>query len=168
MDSPVAAKVSQRSTHTLIRPVSLRRYVLPLGIFRLNYQAEEKDGLISPPIVFPRSASYMSPEVYRSKAHNPLASDIWSLGVIFYVIATGMPIYAQFGDPAFKALEKGHFDPLLDHYQSRGCRVPQGWIRDIIRPMLDPVASLRPSPGELLARLSPHQEVMGRAAPIPH
>lgn len=102
----------------------------------------------------------MSPEVYRLKPHNPLASDVWSLGVIFYIIATGMPLYAKAGDRAFRALETRKFDGLVNHYQSMGCLVPEGWVRDMIRSMLHPVASLRPSPGELLTTLCSHEKSM--------
>ena len=35
------------------------------------------------------SLAYKPPEILQKKAYNPLAADIWSLGVTFYVMATG-------------------------------------------------------------------------------
>lgn len=96
----------------------------------------------------------MAPEVYLRAPYEPYAADIWSMGIVFYVIATGMPLYGAAGDRAFKALKDGYFDKLVDHYKSIGCRVPEGPLRDIIRSMLHPNPSKRPSAEELLKQLS--------------
>lgn len=97
-------------------------------------------------------SGYISPEVFRKKPYDPYAADVWSLGVVFYVILTGMPLYAAAGDKAFRILEKGLYDKLVDHYASLGCQVPQGWTRDMVRSMLDPIPSKRPSAEELLEK----------------
>lgn len=97
--------------------------------------------------------AYMAPEVYHRKPYDPCAADIWSLGIVFYVIATGMPLYAKAGDRAFCALEQGQFDRLVNHYHAMGCPVPEGPVRDLIREMLNPNPRRRPTVETLLERL---------------
>lgn len=94
--------------------------------------------------------------MYRGKAYDPYAADIWSLGIVFYVIETGMPLYERVGDKAFCVLEKGHFEKLVNHYGKLGYRVPEGSARELIRSMLNPIPSQRPSPQEILDKLSYH------------
>lgn len=87
---------------------------------------------------------------------------MWSLGVIFYVIVTGVPLYGRVDDAAFQALEMGRFDEVVDHYNSMGSRVPQGWVRDMIRSMLHPIPLLRPSAHQISATISEYQEVASK------
>lgn len=89
-------------------------------------------------------------EVYRRKAYDPYAADMWSLGIVFYVIETGRPLYRLAGDKAFRLLEEGRFDELLEHYNNMGYTVPEGHTRELIRLMLHPIPSQRPSPEEAL------------------
>lgn len=93
-------------------------------------------------------------EVYRGKAYDPYAADVWSLGIVFYVMETGMPLYERVGDKAFCALEKGRFEELVNHYSNMGYSVAQGPTRELIRSMLHPIPSQRPSPQEILEKLS--------------
>jgi serine/threonine protein kinase len=52
--------------------------------------------------------SYMSPEVILKQDHNGMASDIWSCGVIFYVLLTGQfPFKSPFEKELFKSICKG-------------------------------------------------------------
>lgn len=69
---------------------------------------------------------------------------------MFYVIATGQPLYRMPGDPAFNKLQQGKFNQLVNYYQTLGCVVPEGPTRDMIRAMLNPVPSLRPTAAEIL------------------
>lgn len=89
--------------------------------------------------------SYCSPEVYHGKPLDPFSCDIWSLGIVYYVMLTGRPLYAQVGDAAFRALQKGQFDQLTLHYQAMGCKIPEGPAKNMIRSMLHPNPANRPS-----------------------
>lgn len=111
-----------------------------------------KNGTVYKSLPCVGKSGYISPEVYRKRPYDPYAADVWSLGIVFHVILTGMPLYAAAGDKAFRILEKGLYDDLVDHYASLGCQVPGDWARDMIRSMLDPIPSKRPSAEELLEK----------------
>ena len=38
---------------------------------------------------------YMSPEVYAGDKYDPFKADMWSLGVLLYILATGEPLYSN-------------------------------------------------------------------------
>lgn len=89
--------------------------------------------------------SYISPEVFRRAPVDPFAADIWGLGIIMYVMVTGMPLYGKGGDQAFRACKRGQFDQLVNHYRCMGCKTPEGPIKAMIRSMLSPNPSDRPT-----------------------
>ena len=61
------------------------------------------------------SAAYAAPEIIRSFSYSPFMSDVWALGVVAYILATG---YMPFGDDVRNVAK------ILE-FQQRGLRFPQ-------------------------------------------
>lgn len=63
--------------------------------------------------------SYMAPEVFEQKDINPFAADVYSLGVILFILLTeGTPPYSVIGDAPFTKIWSGKngIDWLLEHW----------------------------------------------------
>ncbi|WZZ63893.1 hypothetical protein YC2023_075263 [Brassica napus] len=91
------------------------------SIKRLNVSFQE-DGLLHTTCGSP---NYVAPEVLANKGYDGAASDIWSCGVILYVILTGCLPF----DDANLAIFKG--DPPIPRWLSPGAKT-------MIKRMLDP------------------------------
>jgi serine/threonine protein kinase len=67
---------------------------------------------------------------------DPLALDVWSLGVMLYTMLTGSPLYSSPHDPAFRLLARGGAAGLIRHYEAFGlCLTPAA--ADLVCRMLD-------------------------------
>jgi serine/threonine protein kinase len=81
--------------------------------------------------------TYVCPEVAHEEVFNGYAADVWSLGIIIYMLLTLTPLYHSPEDRAFRMLVGGQFDALLDSYEKHGVVVsPQA--RDLLSGMLHP------------------------------
>ncbi len=65
-------------------------------------------------------AMYVCPEVALELESDPFAGDVWSLGVVLYVLLTHRPLYADPGDAAFACLLEDRGAELLAHHAALG------------------------------------------------
>lgn len=94
-------------------------------------------------------ASYVCPEIVREDVSDPFAADVWSLGVILFIMLTLTPLYQSPEDVAFRMLCHGQFDELVNHYETLGVRVTP-CARQLIRAMLSPDPETRLTLEEVL------------------
>ena len=87
--------------------------------------------------------SYMSPEAAFQEPVDPFAADVWSLGILLYMLLTGSPLYGTPSDNAFVLLRLGRLDEVLASYQSFGVKSLSPLARDLIGAMLHPDPRLR-------------------------
>jgi serine/threonine protein kinase len=61
-------------------------------------------------------AYYMAPEVVAEQSYDPAATDMWSLGVMLFILLTGSPLVpsASIHDKSFQALEAFGVAKILD------------------------------------------------------
>jgi len=61
----------------------------------------------------------MAPEVYSQKEYLPEKADIWSLGVMLFVMLVGAPPYEcpSLTNPAFRFIISGHLRDVLAHWK---------------------------------------------------
>lgn len=86
---------------------------------------------------------YRAPEVIAMKPHDPFKSDVWSLGVLFYVMATGTDPWPTYNAETIKqAILLGEYIPIPDTV----CED----IKIIISKMLTVDPKQRPSIQELI------------------
>mmetsp|Transcript_50876 Transcript_50876/g.45662 ORF Transcript_50876/g.45662 Transcript_50876/m.45662 type:complete len:514 (-) Transcript_50876:102-1643(-) len=66
---------------------------------------------------------YMSPEVFARKKYDPRAADIWSLGVMLFMMLIGAPPYQipSPSNPAFKFIVNGRLKDVLKHWKRLRC-----------------------------------------------
>ncbi|OQR84274.1 protein kinase [Achlya hypogyna] len=59
---------------------------------------------------------YMAPEVFAGVEYDPAAADMWSLGVLFFVLVTGMPIFSvpSEQDAGYRVLARQGIKSLLE------------------------------------------------------
>lgn len=110
------------------------------GCSRVLLSAQKKRG----------KASYVCPEVVREDVSDPFAADVWSLGVILFIMLTLTPLYQSPEDVAFRMLCNGQFDELLDHYATLGVGVSP-CARSLIKGMLCPDPETRLTLEEVLS-----------------
>ena len=65
---------------------------------------------------FGGSLSFLSPEILQRKSHDPFASDVWSLGVLFYLCSFGrLPFIGQTEDAILKSICTNLNKPYFPH-----------------------------------------------------
>jgi len=94
----------------------------------------------APSCTFCGSSAYASPEILQGKPYCAKASDMWSIGVILYIMACGkMP----FDDNSIKRLIKDQLGQKIE-WPSGGQQPPlSNQLKALIRWMLQPVVSRR-------------------------
>jgi serine/threonine protein kinase len=56
---------------------------------------------------------YMDPDLSRKTAYNPMAADVWALGVCLYIMFVGkLPFFAEFESDLFRRIQTGKFKPV--------------------------------------------------------
>merc|ERR1719461_2100686 len=66
---------------------------------------------------------YMAPEVFARKTYDPRAADIWSIGVMLFMMLIGAPPYQvpKRSNPAFSFIVQGRLGDVLKHWKRLGC-----------------------------------------------
>lgn len=99
--------------------------------------------------------NYMSPEVFaNNEAFDGFAIDLWSVGVILYIMLTGFPPYdqASLADPRFEVIVSGR---LVDQLHEWGVR-----LSDDIGNLLQNMLQLDPRNRLTLEQIARHPWVM--------
>ena len=81
------------------------------------------------------SKAYIAPEVLKSEKYNPLLSDVWSMGVVLYVLVMNR---LPFSDKDSKQLLKSQLSRDYKLAKSLSCA-----CKDLIEQHLNPNASTR-------------------------
>lgn len=93
----------------------------------------------APSCTFCGSSAYASPEILQGKPYNAVASDMWSLGVILYIMTCGkMP----FDDSNLKRLIRDQIAQKLE-WTRPGDLSLTNQLKSLVQWMLDPVVSKR-------------------------
>ena len=83
------------------------------------YAFDLESGLTIPPAPIEGvggTAQYMCPALARDRPTNPFAADVYSLGVVLFIVATGFQPYRSLTERAFQELERGGVAHLLRCY----------------------------------------------------
>jgi serine/threonine protein kinase len=81
-------------------------------------------------------ANYICPEIADERPFDGFAVDMWSVGIILYIMLTVTPLYASSNDKAFELILNGELDRLLDHYEGYGL-ILSPLARDLVMKLLE-------------------------------
>jgi len=81
-------------------------------------------------------ANYISPEIANETPFDGFAVDMWSVGIILYIMLTVTPLYSSANDKAFEFILNGELNRLLDHYETWGL-ILSPLARDLVLKLLE-------------------------------
>ena len=81
-------------------------------------------------------SNYISPEIARETPFDGFAVDMWSIGIILYIMLTVTPLYSSSHDKAFELILNGELNRLLDHYETWGLTLSP-LARDLVLKLLE-------------------------------
>jgi len=84
---------------------------------------------------------YMAPEVWNGRVYDARLADVWSMGVVFFILLVGCPPYEMphEGDPRFNLIISGKVSSLLTHWKLHG--IFSDSAVDLLQRMLSPEKS---------------------------
>ena len=92
----------------------------------------------------------MAPEILKGEKYNPLATDIWSLGVLFFGMINGfMPFDGDTDPELFANIRKGDFDMSDEIEISGDC---YDFIHALLEPKVEERATLDEIKDHILIR----------------
>ena len=66
----------------------------------------------------------MDPDLSKKGTYNPMAADVWALGVCLYIMFVGkLPFFAEFENDLFRRIQSGKYKPVpkeLGDHKIRG------------------------------------------------
>ena len=74
--------------------------------------------------------TYMAPEIVSKIDHVPVYTDMWSLGILYYVMLQGnYPFRAKNENELFERIKKGHFDYIHNQITERSKRLIESLLQ---------------------------------------
>lgn len=106
--------------------------------------------------------AYMAPEVYAGQVYNGVKADMWSIGIVMFVLLTGVPPYQTptAADARFMFVARGRVIDMLRSWRM------DGWFSDQAKDLLVNLISREPGDRPDVAQALCHPWLMG-AVPRP-
>lgn len=135
------------------------QYVCKIADFGLSTDASRKCS------DFVGKDYYIAPEIVAGKRYDPVAADVWSLGIMLFMMLTGSPIFsiASHSSTGFIALERVGVSAVLDAW-GFSSTVSEG-ASELLAEMLQVDPYTRAHVDEILLRLD--LLMQGRSSPAP-
>lgn len=74
--------------------------------------------------------TYMAPEIVSKVDHSPIYTDMWSLGILFYVMLQGnYPFRAKNENDLFEKIKRGHFEYIHSDISKESKQIIEGLLR---------------------------------------
>lgn len=112
------------------------------GFARACYDYQSKTKLLSD--TYCGSSAYVAPEVLKSQPYNPIKSDVWSIGILLYVLLNSK---LPFNDNDTKKLLRRQMDRKYNFSNKQLTNE----AKDVVHMHLNPNPTQRPSMSEILA-----------------
>lgn len=114
------------------------------GFCRMCMDRNTGKGLLSE--TYCGSAAYVAPEVLKSTPYNPMLSDVWSLGVVLFVMVNNA---LPFDDRDLSKMVNLQMQRQW-HFSHRVDKDLSSELKDLVKQMLDPDLSKRPTVTKVL------------------
>ena len=74
--------------------------------------------------------TYMAPEIVSKVDHSPIYTDMWSLGILFYVMLQGnYPFRAKSENDLFEKIKRGQFEYIHSDISKESKHIIEGLLR---------------------------------------
>ena len=72
----------------------------------------------------------MAPEIVSKVDHSPIYTDMWSLGILFYVMLQGnYPFRAKNENDLFEKIKRGQFEYIHSDISKESQRIVEGLLK---------------------------------------